>query len=313
MFEILHNTTIQTGDSELLSVRWSLEDNLLTAASTDGTIKVYNTKDRLLSSLICYEELPFPVTSVRWRPVTSSKTRNILAGTSCDGNIFHFHVSSGKMVYMSRTDTGILSSDYSANGLYFTVGCQNGSVKLYDENTKSLITDFNNDCRGVYHSARVMCVKWDTCNTFWTGGWDKNLICWDLRTNRSAKNIFGPKICGEAIDCVNDWIITGSYEINNQLNYWDVRTCKNINSVDIGEEGDKCLVYSLQVNKNSEKNILAVSGLGRSSVYFFDLTTGSVEGIISSIYKPVYSLDFSHSQSSLALSSGDGSIRVFSY
>ena len=131
--------------------------------------------------------------------------------------------------------------------------------------------------------------------------------------NRSVRHIYGPKLCGEAIDFYNNCLLTGSYDIDAQLGCWDITTGKNIRQVTIGEDHDKCMIYSLQVSKTGSNKIIALSGVGRSSCYFYDINSFTPEGIITSITKPVYSLDFSNKNRQLAMSSGDGSIRVFSY
>ena len=53
---------------------------------------------------------------------------------------------------------------------------------------------------------RIFCVKFnkdeENPNLLYSGGWDQNLITWDLRTRKPASSIYGPLICGEGIDNV---------------------------------------------------------------------------------------------------------------
>ena len=115
------------------------------------------------------------------------------------------------------------------------------------------------------------------------------------------------------MDFYNETLISGSYDVSKQLGFWDTGSGKNIESFDIGESGDKCLIYSLQVNKIGDHRFVAIGGVGKNSGYFYDVKTVKLEGIISSIDKPVFSVDFSSNEQLLSMSSGDGSIRIFSY
>ena len=65
MSNISHSLTINTGEAELFSVRWSPDDTVLAAASSDGTVKIYNLAGLLINTLTCYNYLAFPVTAVR--------------------------------------------------------------------------------------------------------------------------------------------------------------------------------------------------------------------------------------------------------
>lgn len=310
MVSVSHVLTVQTGEVELLSTKWNPEEVSIAVGCSDGNARVYSADGSLINTLLCHEGIYYPVTSVRWKP-GNTKTKNILLGATCEGRIYHYHVSSGKIIYSTCINAGILCSDYSEDGSYYTLGCDDNSVRLYDENTKGLLRTYNDESQGLHHTSRVMCIKWSSPNTFWSGGWDKNVICWDIRSNRSAHHIYGPKICGEALDFYNSSIFTGSYEVENQLCIWDQRNLKPIHSLNIGEPGERCLVYTIQISKSSQSKILAVGGSGKNVVYFYDLESLHLDSIISSITKPVYSVDFSNKSDLLSVVGGDGSMRVF--
>ena len=305
MVSIAHQLTMQTGDSEIFSVRWSPDDLVLAGAASDGTVKIVSANGESLQSLPCYQNLPFPVTSVRWRP-SGGKTRNIVLACTCDGSMYHYHVSSGKIIHFSQLQVGILSLDYSQDGNFYAVGCDNSSIQVFDENTKSIRNSFDGEC-GLSHTSRVMCLKWANSQLFWTGGWDKMVILWDTRAKKSVKHLTNVKLCGEAIDFVDNYMVTGEYEIDNQVKLWDIRNCRMVKQATLGSAGDKCLVYSVKMGQRA----LAVSGSGRNSIYFLDKELDLL-GIVSGNDKPAYSLDFDKRLEKLAVSSGDGSIRVFS-
>ena len=51
------------------------------------------------------------------------------------------------------------------------------------------------------HGNKVCAVKMiDDSSTFVSGGWDRNIIFWDLRKKTCIEQILGVKVGGEAID-----------------------------------------------------------------------------------------------------------------
>lgn len=48
-----------------------------------------------------------------------------------------------------------------------------------------------------------------------SGGWDGNVLLWDLREEKSIGNINGPNLTGDSLDYKNGQILTGSYRTND--------------------------------------------------------------------------------------------------
>lgn len=70
------------------------------------------------------------------------------------------------------------------------------------------------------HINRVFASKFVNENSLLTGGWDKTVILWDIRTLRAERCIYGPMVYGESLDIVDDTILTGSWRDKNQLELW---------------------------------------------------------------------------------------------
>jgi COMPASS component SWD3 len=58
-----------------------------------------------------------------------------------------------------------------------------------------------------------------------SGGWDRTVQIYDLRTRGPVNFFFGPHICGETIQFRNDGVtmVTGSYRMEDVLEVWDLR------------------------------------------------------------------------------------------
>ncbi len=75
------------------------------------------------------------------------------------------------------------------------------------------------------HSNRIFSVKFkaDDPNLVLSGGWDNTVQIWDLRTGHSVRSIYGPHICGDALDVnAQGHILTGSWRPERALQVWDL-------------------------------------------------------------------------------------------
>lgn len=86
------------------------------------------------------------------------------------------------------------------------------------------------------HSNRVFCLK---CNPYQpnmiaTGGWDNTVQIYDIRKRGPIASLFGPHICGDAIDFKSDGVtmLTGSYRNSDVLELWDLRTFEKTKNID---------------------------------------------------------------------------------
>lgn len=114
-------------------------------------------------------------------------------------------------------------------------------IRLYDEQTKSIVLKMkeNGDMPG--HSNRIFCVRFDPLNSnmLASGGWDNTVQIYDIRKKGTTGSIYGPHVCGDAIDYYNDGftLLTGSYRQENVLELWDLRKMKKFR--DIAWDGPK--------------------------------------------------------------------------
>ena len=44
-----------------------------------------------------------------------------------------------------------------------------------------------------------------------TGGWDNTVQVWDERAGGAVRQIYGPSVCGDALDVDDGEILTGSW------------------------------------------------------------------------------------------------------
>lgn len=102
---------------------------------------------------------------------------------------------------------------------------------------------------------------------------------WDKRQTNAVRRIFGPHICGDALDIdTNDVILTGSWRPSNQLELWDYGTGKLIEEFKLSKENttkQTCNVYSCQFS-NGSASYIAVGGSGANEAKILDRQSGKV-------------------------------------
>ena len=82
-------------------------------------------------------------------------------------------------------------------------------------------------------------------NVLVSGGWDNTIQIYDIREKGPVGSIYGPHICGDAIDFRNDGVtlLTGSYRQDDALQLFDMRTLKCIRTYEWdGLDGGKSFV-----------------------------------------------------------------------
>lgn len=106
----------------------------------------------------------------------------------------------------------------------FATAGKDSIIRIYDEETRVVTQELAGvGWKDAGHNNRIFCVKFipEDPNILLSGGWDTNVIFWDLREKKSIRSFLGPKICGDAIDYKNGKILTGANRAKSQLEVWD--------------------------------------------------------------------------------------------
>ncbi|KAK2952318.1 putative F-box and WD-40 domain protein 7 [Blattamonas nauphoetae] len=294
-------SVIQDIGSEIFVVRYSADGKFLAVACQDGGTRLYSTEShKLLYGFDMGQPNGFPITAMRFRPSIGSMYPALVTGSS-DGHLKHWHVATSKMMYeIHEEDNQILALDYNPTGTRLATVGSDLNVRIYDEKTKSLLFVLNDQKQYEKpHSNRVFALKFhpDQPDILVSGGWDNTVQIWDLRTKKAEKFLFGPHICGDALDIEGDEILTGSYRSKDQLQLWDIRSTSLIRTyrlpnetVEEDEEIRACLLYACQFGKNGNSGTILASGSHANQFFVIDRQSGNVLDFFQSV-KPIFSLD----------------------
>lgn len=313
-------------EAEVFCVRFSPDDSLVAAGCGDSVVRVFHCDDGRLAYNLEREAADvssrMPLTCLRWRPATGSGTKNVLLSANSDGTVQHWHVTSRKCLHtITETDNQVYALDYRADATAFATAGKDYAVRVYDEATKTLTAKLASGWVGAPsagHSNRIFTLKFvpDDPQLLLSGGWDNTVQIWDLRINQPCASMYGPHICGDAVDVSGNEVLTGSWRQSKQLQIWDLR--KRELSCDVpfrhpmmDGQGDPCSLYACQFSKPTAggPKLIAAGGSGSNELKLFARDGLAPLGRLT-LPRGVYGLDLSHNGQSLAVAGGDCKIRV---
>ena len=155
-----------------------------------------------------------------------------------DGTLKHWHATSGRFLHQvpPENENSLCTLDFNTSGTLLATAGKDRFVRIYDETTKTVAFKMKESGSLMGHSNRVFCVKFNPQepNMIVSGGWDRTIQIYDLRTRGPVNFLFGPHICGETIDFRNDGytMVSGSYRMNDVLEVWDLRKLQRTKVID---------------------------------------------------------------------------------
>ena len=327
-----HLLTMMDTEDEIFCISYDPSDKYIACGCGDGAIRVYNLNTGKMAFLLPnpkkYDDFLMPVTCLRWRPTSSEmKTKNILVTCAADGSLYHWHVTSGRLLHTIEPEDNnqLFCLDYSPDGRHLAVGCKDFSVRIIDEHTKTPVEILSGGMGVPGHSNRVFSVRYSTedPNLLVSGSWDNTVLLWDVRQAKCAGSVFGPHVCGDSIDIREEGgttnILVGSYSNDDNLYVIDMKKMELVTNINwFGEDFEKteyvkpsCL-YAAKYTVDG-KYILA-GGTSRNEVKVFknnDPVDGyKIVASVTDLETACLTLDVSHDGNQFAFGCADGYLRI---
>ena len=281
----------------------------------------------------------FPITCLRWKP----NKPTILLCVSADGFIYELHSSSLKPLQkLEEPDNPLMCVDYNMNGSLFATGGNDKFLRLYDDETKTLISKLISKKYTLpEHSNRIFCCKFspNDNNLLISGGWDNTLLLYDIRTREVSNFLYGPHLAGDGIDIKNNLMLTVSWDKKDQISLWDLRMNKIIKifqvndikkeySNEIVEEvRNDIIITSEEINRsinnetylysckfNPVDNSFVVTGSNRNvmRVYDYNNNQGKINVLCKNDFleTPCYCCDWNKDGKSFCFGCADSMVRL---
>ena len=330
-------------EAHAFCVRFSCDAVLLAAGLGDGTVRILRASDgghvHTLDKGPQKKGVRLPITCLRWRPAAHGAValpRTLLTADAA-GGVSHWQVDDDARLTHTLTedDAGhqVYSLDYRPDATAFATAGQDTVVRIYDEATLSLTTTLQAGDLGFPgaapgHTSRVFSLKWDPSDPqlLLSAGWDNTVHFWDLRVGSSVGSLYGPHVCGDALDVRGNEVLTGAYKPTKQVQIWDVRTRELISTVPYrqalddeptlkGKPNVPCKIYSTSFAAHDDGTALIVAagsgcteGSGELRVFTRDGFTPIARHVQS---KAIYSVHATQTgRLRFAVTGGDNRVKV---
>ena len=279
----------------------------------------------------------FPITCLRWKP----KKPTILLCVSADGFIYELHSSSLKpLQILEEPNNPLMCVDYNNDGSLFATGGNDKFLRLYDDETKTLISKLISKKYTLpEHSNRIFCCKFspNDNNLLISGGWDNTLLLYDVRTKEVTNFLYGPHLAGDGIDIKDNLMLTVSWDKKDQISLWDLRMNKIIKIFQVNdikkeyyneiveEVRNDIIITSEEINKNVNNETylysckfnpinksFIVTGSNRNVMRVYDYNEGNIHVLCKNDFleTPCYCCDWNNDGKSFCFGCADSMVRL---
>ena len=283
---------------ECFTLRYDESSKNLAAGYSTGFIGIYNLEKPELDPEYkkSYTISSFPITCLRWKPFN----RTTLLTVNAEGFIIQLHSKSGKILQkIEEENNPLMCVDYSYDGFLFATGGNDKIVRLYDDNTKTLIKKLERHRYDLpEHSNRIFAVKFSKKdpNLLLSAGWDNTILLYDLRAKEVQNYLYGPHVCGDGLDLKEDLLLTVSWEKEDQIQLFDLRNNKKIGvfQMKLNEDAKNSLdnvSYLYSCRFNPVNTTFCVTGSNKNYLRIYDYSNLNYDNITEQKIKSILNLD----------------------
>lgn len=297
------------------SINFSWDSEYFAVGCGNSAIQVYSVKHgKKRRPLRHGSNFGLPVTCAKFYPFKN----NILITTESQGDIVIWDLeewSQKRKIY--EKDNEIETLDFSHDGKIFATAGKDRTVRIYDCSNLEMIKNFpgtnmldedTTELTDFGHGRKVFALKFHPFddNVFITGGWDKCIKVWDVRSAHSVRTIWGPYICGDALDMCVDQILTGSWVADNALQVWDFKSGNLIETIPFPSEKGAFLYCARFLSDE----LIAAGGSGTKDLKLLYRHTHEIAACLDNDGKTIQALDTADNGHLLAMGSTGNHIRL---
>ena len=294
------NSNFDFDREECFTLRYDETCQNIAVGYSTGYLGIYNLEKPENSNDYkkSYPLSTFPITCLRWKPFN----RTTLILVTAEGYILEVHSKSGKILQeIQEENNPLMCVDYSYDGMLFATGGNDKYVRLYDDNTKTLIKKLERHRYDLpEHSNRIFAVKFSKKdnNLLLSGGWDNTILLYDIRAREVQNYLYGPHICGDGMDLKDDLLLTVSWDKEDQIQMFDLRMNKKIgvfqmNIIEDRENKNALdnVSYLYSCRFNPQNKTFCVTGSNKNYLRIYDYNNLNSDNITEKRIKRIRDLD----------------------
>lgn len=285
------------------SIDVSPNGNLIATASLDRTVRLWDVRGgKAIRVLRGHKDEVYTA--------VFSPNNERLASSSYDGSVLLWDVASGKLLLTLKVSDWSTTLDFSADSRQLAVGSQNRNVVIFDAQTGNIL-------RTLETKNPTSVVAFSPNGRYLAVGY-RALEVWDLQTNKIVKTLRQSGVTAIAFSPDSRLIASGSGDKSARI--WNLETGEQLKKL----ETDTPLFWQLSSGNQTVRLRLPVTsvafspdgktlamGTGRA-VHLWDASTGNQLQTLEGHTKFVTGVTFLPDGNSLASSSLDGTVRVWS-
>ena len=322
--------------TEVFCCSFSPDSQWLAVGCGDGSIRVFNSAGKLRWQYSPPMLEPLPITCLRFRPPAAaafSSLQNVVVAASADGTCAHYHLSPSATAASSLIPAvpgnQLFACVYAPSALHFATAGRDATIRIYDSATSALTSTLlplsAASASSSGHSNRIYSLRFHPSplqpSLLFSAGWDNTVLVWDTRAGRSSRTLYGPHVCGDALDLRGSEgaeLLTGSWRQSGCLQVWDWAAGKVREQVEYnpgseaGGGGRAEMLYAAGYSKDG--TMMAAGGCGSNDAKLRRMGDGAAaagewEERIS-LKGGVYTTAFSPDGKKLAVAGADANVIV---
>lgn len=260
----------QTHDGyDVTSLRFSRDEKYVAIGLFNGNVIL---RDPNIGKLVYNYKIDpnqSPISSMKFHPAVS----NTLFCSTASGAISSWHIEAGQKLWEIKEKSDVTSFDLAPKGNLISVVGGDPVCRVYDYPGKQCLHQLQPKAFGVGevtgHVSRVFATVFRDQDVLGTCGWDQVALIWDLRVGQVVQSYHGPKLSGQSMAFVDNYLVTASCRVDDQIQVWDLRKNNQIfKQFTLKGSSEHFLPYSLCLSH--DKLVFAVGGYGENRNYFFD-------------------------------------------
>ncbi|RUS72744.1 hypothetical protein EGW08_019494 [Elysia chlorotica] len=265
------------------SMQFNFDGSLLAVGFGSGGIQLFSGETgEMARELRACRQGGSSIMCLRWHP----KEPHLLYAVDTEGHIFVYNTLTGELV-TTITEQGneINTIDFCVDGFNFATGGRDLNIRVYETKSNSLLKTFEGfneksivtNKHNMGNTMRVFCIKFHPNNqfVFISGGWDNHIKIWDIRDNNGIKrNIWGPHVCGDALDMKDHTILSGQWTALHSLQEYDYTSGKVAREIKYPNK-DGAFLYAAQY---LNPDLVFAGGSGTNKAEIIDIKTSQSVG-----------------------------------